>query len=166
MRNMSQPPLITTATEGMLSRPGSVPLPGLLDVFKNWFEARHLELMAQAGFGDVRRAHNAVFVNVPAEGIRLTDLAMTAGVSKQAMGELVDELVERRYFVRKPDPSDGRAKLIMWAERGLQSHETTMKAFATIEDELADLIGSQDLEHLRVTLTALVDQLHGGATVQ
>jgi DNA-binding MarR family transcriptional regulator len=163
---MSQPPLITAAAEGMLNRPGSVPLPGLLDVFRNWFETRHLELMTQAGFDDVRRAHNAVFINVPAEGIRLTDLAMAAGVSKQTMGELVDELVERGYFVRKPDPTDGRAKLIKWAERGLQSHETTMRVFATIEDELSDLIGPQDLEHLRVTLTALVDQLRGGATVK
>lgn len=163
---MSESPLITAAAEGMLNRPGPVPLPGLLDVFKNWFEARHLELMAKAGFSDVRRAHNAVFINVPAEGIRLTDLAHAAGVSKQAMGELVDELVERRYFVREPDPTDGRAKLIVWAERGLQSHEATMRAFATIENELTHLIGSQELEQLKATLTALVIRLRDGPTTQ
>lgn len=158
---MSEPPPITAAAAGMLSRGGSVPLPALLEVFKGWFETRHMELMARAGFDDVRRSHNAVFINVPAEGIRLTDLALAAGVSKQAMGELVDELVERGYFVRQPDPTDGRAKLIVWAERGLRSHEATMKAFAAIEEELADLVGTQDLEHLRTTLAALVDGLRG-----
>ncbi len=142
--------------------PDSIPLPALLDVLKRWWETRHLELMAEAGFDDVRRAHNAVFINVPAEGIRLTDLAAAAGMSKQAMGELVDDLVERGYFVRKADPSDGRAKLITWAERGLQSHEATMRAFASIEKDLVDVVGSGDLEHLRTTLASLVGSIVRG----
>lgn len=53
--------------------------------------------MRDAGFDDVRRAHNAVFVNVPAEGRRLTDLADDADMSKQAMGELVDDLVDEGF---------------------------------------------------------------------
>jgi DNA-binding MarR family transcriptional regulator len=39
-------------------------------------------------------------------------------MSPQAMGELVDELVEMEYVVRRPDPTDGRAKLIVLNEEG------------------------------------------------
>jgi MarR family len=44
---------------------------------------------------------------------RTTDLARGANMTPQAMGELVDELEELKYVVRRPDPSERRAKLIM-----------------------------------------------------
>jgi DNA-binding MarR family transcriptional regulator len=154
---MSDERLLSAASAGMLRRPAAVPLPGLLDVVRRWFEARHLQLLLEAGFDDVRPAHNAVFINVPAEGIRLTQLAEAAGMSKQAMGELVDDLVSKAYFTRKPDPTDGRARLITWAERGLESHRATLEAFAAIEAELAAMVGKGKLEEFRGTLAALVE---------
>lgn len=143
-----RPQRIDVASESLLRRPGRPPLAALLRPLLDWYETRHLELMAAAGFDDVRRSHNAVFVHLPAQGRRLTDLADAAGISKQAMGELVDDLVDRRYLDRSPDPTDGRAKLIVWADRGLRAHEATMEVFATIEDELADALGTERLDQL------------------
>lgn len=143
-------------SEALLAQPGHPPLPGMLRPVLDWFETRHLELMFAEGFDDVRRAHNAVFVNLPAEGRRLTDLADVADMSKQAMSELVDDLVDRGYLARTPDPTDGRAKLIVWAERGEQAHEATLRAFATIQRELAALVGTDVLDQLTGHLLALV----------
>jgi DNA-binding MarR family transcriptional regulator len=112
--------------------------------------------MADAGFDDVRRAHNSVFVHLPAEGRRLTDLANAAEMSKQAMGELVDDLVEKRYLRRIADPTDGRARLIVWADRGKHAHEATMRAFATIEEELSEATGEEGLANLRAILLDLL----------
>ncbi|MDP8929804.1 MAG: MarR family transcriptional regulator [Actinomycetota bacterium] len=154
------------ATEGMLRAPGRPPLPGVLRPLLDWFETRHLELMADAGFDDVRRAHNSVFVNLPREGRRLTDLADVADISKQAMGELVDDLVDKGYLERIPDPTDGRAKLIMWAERGERAHHATLDAFAKIEQELADSFGRDRFDDLHRGLLDLVgtitSQQHSG----
>lgn len=144
------------ASEGMLRRPGGPPLVALLRPLLDWFETRHLELMRDAGFDDVRRAHNAVFVNVPAEGRRLTDLADDADMSKQAMGELVDDLVDKGYFERIPDPTDGRAKLIVWADRGERAHAATMRAFATIEAEAEAVLGDERYADVRRALFELV----------
>lgn len=158
MTERPTPPL-DVATAGMLRRAGPPPLVALLRPLLDRFEARHLQLMAEAGFDDVRRAHNAVFVHLPTEGRRLTDLADAADMSKQAMGELVTDLVAKRYLDRLPDPTDGRAKLIVWAERGELAHAATLRAFATIEDELADTLGRERFEALRSELARLVGSL-------
>ena len=58
-----------------------------------------------AGFPQ-KPAHSAVFAQISPDGSRLTDLARRANMSPQAMGELVDELEELEYVVRRPDPTD------------------------------------------------------------
>src|SRR4051794_41656523 len=64
-----------------------------------------------AGF-PVRRAHAQVFENLDPGGVRLTVLAERAGMTHQAMGELVAELVRHGLLERVPDPADGRARLV------------------------------------------------------
>lgn len=147
---------VDPATAELLDAPGAPPLPAVLRPLLDWYERRHLELMAQRGFDDVRRAHNAVFVFVPAEGIRLTDLAHAADLSKQAMGELVDELVDKGYFERVPDPTDGRAKLIIWAERGEEAHRATMEVFSRLEEELARHLDDGTYQQMKVHMLQLV----------
>lgn len=139
----------------MLRRGGAMPLIGLFNALAGWIEARHLELMAAEGFDDVRRAHNAVFRHLPADGVRLTELADAAGISKQAIGELVDELERKGYVERHPDPSDGRAKLIVAAPRGELAHAATLRIFRAIEDELTEVAGDAALEQVRTTLDRL-----------
>lgn len=141
-------------------RPEGPPLIGLLSPLVDWWHERHLELMAAAGFDDVRGAHNAVFVHLPEEGRRLTELAAAAGMSKQAMAELVDDLVAKGYLAKVPDPSDGRAKLIVWAERGLAAHEATMTAFGHIEAEVEEMLGADELAQLRDGLATLLRATH------
>ena len=52
--------------------------------------------------------HSAVFAQIDPAGSRLTQLAARANMTPQAMGELVDELEELGYVVRRPDPTDRR----------------------------------------------------------
>lgn len=151
---------LSPGTSALQRQPSGPPLIGLLQPLVEWWEERHLELMAEAGFDDVRRAHNQVFMHLPAEGRRLTGLADAAGMTKQAMGELVDDLVRKGYLAKEPDPSDGRAKLLVWAERGNAAHVATMEAFATLEAEVADLVGGADLARLRAILLRLVGSTH------
>lgn len=150
-------PPLSAASEAMLAELGAPPLPALLGPLLAWFHGRHLELMAQRGFDDVRRAHNQVFIHLPGDGLRLTELAMAADVSKQAMGELVDDLAAKGYLRRVPDPDDGRAKLVVWADRGLRAHEATREVFDEIEAELADEMGSSAMEVLRDSLLSAID---------
>lgn len=146
-----------------IAAPDRIPLPALLSVVKDWFETNHIERMRDAGYSDARRAYNAVFANLPANGSRLTDLARRADMTKQAMAELVDELIERRYLRRVPDPSDGRAKIILWAARGRSAHQATLGIFAHLETELSLLVGTDTTKALRRTAGVAAAALAGGS---
>lgn len=114
--------------------------------------------LAAAGFTNQRAAHDAVFANVPPDGIHLTDLADRAGMTKQAMSELVVDLEQLGYVRRTADPSDRRAKLIEFTDRGWSAVRTALDAFSEIEAELAASIGPGRLRQLRRTLLDVVGE--------
>jgi DNA-binding MarR family transcriptional regulator len=71
-----------------------------------------------AGYHDITGAHQSVFENIDHDGTRLTTLAHRSGMTHQSMGELVHGLERGGYLERRPDPSDGRARLIHLTEAG------------------------------------------------
>lgn len=113
--------------------------------------------LAEAGFDDVRPAHSAVLRNIAREGSRLTELAERARVTKQSMAELVEHLRKRRYVELVPDPSDGRAKLVRFTERGWKIHATLVKISREFEKECARSMGEVKWRQLRGLLEEFSD---------
>lgn len=95
-------------------------------------EALQAHLVA-AGFRDHRLVHHNVMAHVTHAGVRLTELAERAGITKQAMSELVVDLEQLGYLERTADPSDGRAKLITFTEKGRSAVNAAMDAFESME---------------------------------
>lgn len=95
------------------------------------------ELFARAEAGgrflDIRFPHLQVWGNIGIDGIRLTDLAGKAQLSLAACSELVDELQHLGYLMRRPDPSDGRAKLIFPTAKGREVLDTAGQVVAELE---------------------------------
>ena len=83
------------------------------------FEARVLELMNERGHAETRIAQLSLMRNLDVEGTRLTELARRASMSKQAMGELVDQCTELGLVDRMADPDDGRARIVKFTREGL-----------------------------------------------
>ncbi|WP_432559357.1 MarR family winged helix-turn-helix transcriptional regulator [Granulicoccus sp. GXG6511] len=100
--------------------------------------------------------HSAVFAQIRPEGSRVTDLARGANMTPQAMGELVDELVELGYVVRTRDPDDGRAKLVTLTARGQDSVRAGMATIQGIEDQLDALLGPEGRQALRRLLATIL----------
>ena len=139
--------------------PSSSSLALLLDPLFRWSDARLLDLLNASAFADLRQGFIPVFIHLPAEGGRLTDLAEKAGMTKQAMGETVEDLVKLGYLARFPDPKDGRAKLILRTEKGLQAHRVILDVFARIDRELSDMLGAFTLDSLRGSLAKATDAI-------
>jgi DNA-binding MarR family transcriptional regulator len=84
-------------------------------------------------FLDIRFAHLQVWGNVGIDGIRLTHLATRAQLSLAACSELVDELQHLGYLARRPDPTDGRAKLIFPTKKGRAALDAAGVVVAELE---------------------------------
>lgn len=108
-----------------------------------------------AGFPQ-KPSHSAVFAQIKPEGSRLTELARGANMTPQAMGELVDELVELGYVERRPDPTDRRAKLIVLTSRGNQCIAAGIATIRGIEERIDQVLGPQGRAQLRRLLSTLL----------
>ena len=100
--------------------------------------------------------HSAVFAQISPDGSRLTELARKARMSPQAMGELVDELVDMEYVLRHPDPDDGRAKLIVLTKRGWKAVAAGRQTIEGIEGQVTEILGEHGHRELRRLLSELL----------
>jgi DNA-binding MarR family transcriptional regulator len=120
------------------------------------FHRRVIEGLRARGFDDLRYVHNVLLMNMGLEGTRHTVLAQRAGVSRQAIGQLVDELEALGYVERADDPDDGRAQLVRFTRRGRQVLETGMEIIAGVETDYAARVGKRKLAETREVLAELV----------
>jgi DNA-binding MarR family transcriptional regulator len=113
------------------------------------------EELARRGFADLRPALLAVGQHVGAQGTRITELAERAMLTKATVVHVVDELERLGYVTREPDPTDGRAKLVMPTVRALEAERTARAAIAEIRAAWAELVGEQDMAALEAGLRRL-----------
>ena len=120
-----------------------------------YMEDRIFRAIQQAGFDDWTLAQVRVFQRISPDGSRLTDLADQAQVSKQSAGVLVDQLERLGYVRRVPDPTDGRARLIVIEERGRRAAEVATATSAEILAEWTAYLGTRNF----ALLHQILDQL-------
>src|SRR5919107_593932 len=119
-----------------------------------WQEVRHRiqRDLAAGGFDDIGAAHLAVFQYPSPRGLRVTELAERAGMSRQAMGYLIAELEERDYLYRRPAPSDGRASLVDLTDRGEEAITAIRASVRGLEREWERQLGRTRFGQFRETL--------------
>lgn len=113
-------------------------------------------LDAPASGPRLRAAHTSLFPHIDLEGTRLTELARRLGISKQAVGQLVDELEQMGALERVPDPDDGRAKLVRFSRTPGKTILDGLRHLQGIEAELAAELGEARMQGLREGLVALL----------
>jgi DNA-binding MarR family transcriptional regulator len=118
------------------------------------FDERVLSLMAHsidvplalsnlAARSQVSAAHIHITRHLALGGSRLTDLAEQAGMSKQAMGDLVDQCEAWGLVARVPHEQDGRARRIRFTEAGLAWLQAFREAVAQAEAEFRAEVGTE-----------------------
>ena len=117
------------------------------------FDERVLRLMAHnievplalsnlAARAQVGAAHVHITRHLGLQGSRLTELAASAGMSKQAMGDLVDQCEAWGLVTREPDPRDARARLVQFTPTGLLWLQAFKEAVAQAEREFRQEVGA------------------------
>lgn len=100
------------------------------------------------GFEGLRPAHGFAFARLAADGATATDLAVHLGVTKQAAGQLVDEIVRKGYAERRPHPGDARARLVVLTERGWACTRAAEEAAADAVRGWVGVLGEGEVREL------------------
>ena len=131
------------------------PLIGLLqDVQRQMADELH-DRLGELGYAEIRPAHGCVFGNMQPHGVRLTEIADRARITKQSVGEIVTNLEELGYVERVPDPDDKRAKLVRLTKQGQIVQDAAYEIFGEIETEWGERIGTRKVAALRAALEEL-----------
>lgn len=105
----------------------------------------------------LRPSHTTLLPHLDFEGVRLTDLAARVGITKQAVGQLVDDLVAMGMVERLADPTDKRAKRIRFSRQGYVGLMQGLGALRDIEESCAAVLGRRRMADLHDILKRLVD---------
>ena len=129
------------------------------------FDARVLVLMARndrmplalanlCARGHLTAAHVHITRHLAPGGSRLSDLAQRAGISKQAMGKLVDQCEAWALVQREADPVDARARRVVFTDAGLAWLQAYEEAVRQAESELRDAVGPEVAAVIAIGLEA------------
>src|SRR5512146_741814 len=99
-----------------------------------WNEAAMARM--QRRVPEARLAHTTLLPHIDLDGTRQTEIARRAGVSKQAVGQLVDDMVGLGMLERVADPSDGRAQLVRFTDDGIAQLLVGLDVLDEIEIDL------------------------------
>ena len=124
---------------------------------RNWTET-FVSRLQHAGYPEITFALANVLGHLDRDnGVRQTDIAERVGLTKQAVGQFIDELEKLGLIERIPDPDDGRARLVGYTSRGQKFLKTADKIKAAIEEEYAQNLGAQNLVKLKNLLNGLTE---------
>lgn len=102
-----------------------------------------LGLSNLAARDQVGAAHVHITRHLAVKGSRLTDLAHSAGMSKQAMGDLVTQCEAWGLVTREQDAYDKRAKKVVFTDVGLLWLGGFERAVAQAELEFRSAVGPE-----------------------
>src|SRR5580658_2314756 len=134
---------------------------GLPDHLARWLEAVSKRLHAELGargmrdFPGLRGSHRRILQMIPPQGIRITDLAMLAGMTKQALGEFADGLEGSGFISSRRDPVDGRVRLVTRTARGDQAAVTAQQVIEEVERAWRKEIGAARYDAMKELLRVL-----------
>ncbi len=114
---------------------------------------RIIKELNAAGFADLRLPHMAVLQFPGPDGARPGTLAERAGMSKQAMNQLLRSLEGLGYIVRSNVPEEGRARIIQFTERGHAAYSKIHDILRDIEREWSVELGPKAFAQLKQLLS-------------
>lgn len=121
-------------------------------------QAIHRRIVAglnAAGYHDLRLPHMGVLQYPGPDGRRPSELAERAGMSKQAMNQLLHSLERLGYVRRSNAEHGGRARIVHFTRRGHAAWAKIHEILAEIETEWRGVLGDRDFKRLKKLLCAV-----------
>lgn len=118
-----------------------------------WFEDS-LRIMQRAqGFPAVSRPQAHLLVQIASGERRAVRIAQRLGITRQTVGILIAELVEKGVVTVERDPTDARAQLVDFSPEHAAGGPRLLAMFQQLEEHLGTIIGPDRLAVLRHALS-------------
>lgn len=127
----------------------------LLRVPAQVIHRRIIKELNAAGFDELRLPHMAV-LNFPGpDGVRPGTLAERAGMSKQAINQLLRSLEGLGYIVRSDVPDEGTGRIVRFTKRGRAAYSKINDILRDIEREWSAELGPKRFAQLKELLSVV-----------
>ena len=124
----------------------------LLRVPAQALHRRIINELNSAGFAELRLPHMAVLQFPGPDRVRPGLLAERAGMSKQAMNQLLRSLEGLGYLERSDAPDEGRARIVRLTKRGRAAYAKIHAILRDIEREWSTELGPKQFAQLKALL--------------
>jgi MarR family transcriptional regulator, temperature-dependent positive regulator of motility len=132
-----------------------------VDIIRDEHYRKVMQKNNAQGYDDLKVSFSAVLSNMSFEGSKLVDIAKRTNMTKQALGQIANEIEALGYVKRVPDAKDGRAKNLVFTNRGVQLISNSITAVMEIEREFSDLIGIEKISQLKAIINELATAIEG-----
>ena len=122
-----------------------------------FFEHACLSALQELGFGDIRMTHLTILPHISERGVRTTKIATAANLTKQAISQLTVELEAADYVESIADPSDRRAKLIVFTDKGKRLLRSLPVVLHRGEKSIETIIGVESVDEIYRDLGKVAD---------
>lgn len=140
----------------------NAPLSALLYLTRGTYTAAAHRAQSEAGCADVPPAAEVLLNAMEWSGGSLEAVVRFLGISKQAVSQMVDTLVDRGYLERERDPADRRRLKIALTERGHVAGRAGRAAIQQVDRALQARVGADGIARTRATLVALLEIKRAG----
>ena len=145
---MSRPP----SSPRLPVAPKDMLIGALLRVPAQAIHRRIIKELNAAGFEELRVPHMAVLQFPGPDGVRPGVLAERAGMSKQAMNQLLRSLEALGYLARSDAPDEGRGRIVRLTKRGRTAYAKIHDILRDIEHEWSAELGARLFTELKKLL--------------
>ena len=128
---------------------GDMLIGALLRVPAQAIHHRIIHDLNAAGFDDLSLPHIAVLQYPGPDGVRPGKLAERAGMSKQAMNQLLRTLEGMGYLVRHDETDGSRARIVRFTERGRAAFAAILEILRQVEREWSHELGEKEFARLK-----------------
>ena len=123
-----------------------------------------MERLALRGYADFPFASASLLWLMDETGTRSTLLAQRAGVTKQAMSQLVRMMERQGYLEQVTDPNDTRAKVIRMTPRGKAVKIACVEVREELNQRIAKVVGRDEAREMETQLGAVFKMFSDRAT--
>ena len=130
----------------------------MLRVVWQWVRDQMYAGVVAAGYDDLSAAHVGLWRYPGLDGLRPSQAADLAGITKQSVNDLLGHLERHGYLGRVPDPADGRARVIRLTSKGRRLQQTIYAEAGAAEMRIAEILGPRRFAQLHSSLELLAER--------